>query len=248
MLRVKKIASLKDRVQLRKIGGIFHENKLYDDEYLSDVYELLIKNELLSDDDRARLASFYSMRKSTYGDDIYYYLLDKLGESVADWDFKDEDGNVLWERRRILNHSLYLDHIRSPYNVGSIFRSAESFCVKSIYLAPGTASPEHPRAIRTSRDTVYGVDWRECELEAIADKPVFALELGGVDIKNFDFPSDAICIVGSEESGVSREALELADSSLGRVSIRECGAKGSINVSAATSILLYEWMERELDC
>lgn len=247
MLRVKKLASLKERVQLRKIGGIFHENKLYDDEYLNAVFELLIKNELLEGDDRAKLDSFFSSKKSTYGDDIYYYLLDKLGESVADWDFKDEDGNVLWEKRRILNHSLYLDHIRSPYNVGSIFRSAESFCVKSIYLAPGTASPLHPRAIRTSRDTVYGVDWAECELDAIADRPVFALELGGADIKDFDFPKDAVCIVGSEESGVSKEALLLADSSLGRVSIRECGAKGSINVSAATSILLYEWMERELD-
>lgn len=247
MLRVKKLASLKERVQLRKIGGIFHEDKLYDDEYLGDVFKLLLENELLNDDDKSKLSSFYLTKKSTYGDDIYYYLLDKLGESVADWDFKGEDGNVLWEKRRILNHSLYLDHIRSPYNVGSIFRSAESFCVKSIYLAPGTASPEHPRAVRTSRDTVHGVDWRVCELEDIESRPVFALELGGVDIKDFDFPKDAICIVGSEESGVSKEALALADSSLGRVSIKECGAKGSINVSAATSILLYEWMERELD-
>lgn len=248
MLRVKKIESLKDRVQLRKIGGIFHENTLYDDDYLRDVFSLLLKNELLTNEDKAKLVSIYESKKSTYGDDIYYYLLDKLGESVADWDFKDENGDIDWTRRKILNHYLYLDHIRSPYNVGSIFRSAESFCVKSIYLAPGSASPEHPRAIRTSRDTVYGVEWSECELDSLANRPVFALELGGVDLKDFHFPKDAICIVGSEESGVSKEALALADKSLGRVSIRECGAKGSINVSAATSILLYEWMMRELDC
>lgn len=246
MISVKKLATLKSRVQLRKIGNIFHEHFLYENEYLEAVFSFLLTNELLTDEDKAKLSYFYNSRNSLYGDDIYFYLLDKLGESVADWDFKDEEGAILWEKRKLLNHYLYLDHLRSPYNVGSIFRSAESFCVSSIYLSPGSASPEHPRAIRTSRDTVYGVDWSYKELEEI-DKPIFALELGGVDIADFSFPRDAICIVGSEESGVSKEALALADKSLGRVSIAQYGAKGSINVSAATSILLYEWMKSELD-
>ena len=71
--------------------------------------------------------------------------------------------------------------------------------------------------------------------------PVFALEVGGVDIDTFDFPEKGICIIGNEESGVSPSALKIADMSLGRVSIRQYGAKGSINVASATSIMLSLW-------
>ena len=150
----------------------------------------------------------------------------------------------IWSKREIKDHYLYLDHLRSPYNIGSIFRSAESFGIKKIYISPGSASPEHPRAVKTSRMTTEGVAWKEEELENI-DLPVFALELGGKDISEFEFPEKGICIIGSEETGVSPEALRIADASLGRVSIKQYGAKGSINVSAATAILLHRWMESD---
>lgn len=245
MITLKKIATLKPRVQLRKIGGIFYTSSVshYDDEYLKSVLEYLIASDLINDDDKKKIVGFYNRNDSQSGADIYYHILGILGESPADWDFVDSSGSIDWTRRIIKSHSLYLDHLRSPYNVGSIFRSAESFCVDRIYLSEGCASPEHPRAIRTSRNTVYGVDWCIEKLSNI-DMPIFALELGGKDISEFEFPERGICIIGSEESGVSREALSIADSSLGRVSIGQYGAKGSINVASATAILLYKWLER----
>lgn len=243
MITIKKIATLKPRVQLRKLGGIFHEaeQKFFESSYLEDAFAFLLESELLSEVDRLSITKFY-MAKGF--DDIYYYILNILGESPADWDLLDASGSVDWSTRTIKEHYLYLDHLRSPYNVGSIFRSAESFCVNGIYLSSGTASPEHIRARRTSRDTVDGVIWEEKDLSSF-DLPVFALELGGVDIAEFEFPEKGICIIGSEESGVSKEALELANNSLGVVSIKQYGAKGSINVASATSILLYKWMEYE---
>jgi TrmH family RNA methyltransferase len=48
-------------------------------------------------------------------------------------------------------------------------------------------------------------------------------------------------IVGSEELGVSPQALAAADASLGRVSIPTWGAKGSLNVSVAFGIALQAW-------
>jgi len=251
MITIKKISTLKPRVQLRKLGGIFYEatNKPLDDSYISSAFDYLIESQLLDSDDKAKLIQFYQKGKSTNDSttaflDIYYYILNILGESPADWDFVDSDGLIDWSKREIRSHYLYLDHLRSPYNVGSIFRSAESFGVDGIYISSGCASPEHPRSRRTSRDTIDGVSWEERDILSI-DMPIFALELGGVDIQDFHFPKKGICIVGSEESGVSKEALAIADKSLGRVSIRQYGAKGSINVSSATAILLYKWMEYE---
>ena len=244
MITVKKIASLKPRVQLRKVADVFHEAKSenLDREYLKECLSLLPGTGLLSPDDMEKLYYFFDKNTESSFGDIYYYLLNLLGESPADWDFKDESGAIDWSKREIKEHYLYLDHLRSPYNIGSIFRSAESFGIKKIYISPGSASPEHPRAIKTSRMTTEGVEWKEEELENI-NLPVFALELGGKDISEFDFPEKGICIIGSEETGVSPEALLMADKSLGRVSIKQYGAKGSINVSAATAILLHRWME-----
>jgi TrmH family RNA methyltransferase len=73
--------------------------------------------------------------------------------------------------------------------------------------------------------------------------PCFALETGGIDIAKFPFPRQGLLIAGSEELGVSPAALEKADASLGRLSIRTYGAKGSLNVSVAFGIALQRWAE-----
>ena len=86
--------------------------------------------------------------------------------------------------------------------------------------------------------------WEVREL-ADLDAPggVFALELGGRDIGTFPFPAAGTVLVGSEELGLSPEALRLAEASLGRVSIPLAGAKRSLNVSVAFGILMHRWHE-----
>ena len=116
--------------------------------------------------------------------------------------------------------------------------------MKKIFLSPGSASPLHERAKRTSRGTIDALLWETAELDNI-DMPIFALETGGEDITSFSFPKRGLCIIGSEEEGVSREALERAESSLGRVSIKQFGVKGSINVASAVAILLHYWSKEE---
>jgi TrmH family RNA methyltransferase len=73
------------------------------------------------------------------------------------------------------------------------------------------------------------------------DIPVFALETGGTDINDFDFPQKGICIIGSEELGVSPEALKRA--TYGRVTIPMKGLKASLNVGVAFGILMQKWVE-----
>ena len=73
------------------------------------------------------------------------------------------------------------------------------------------------------------------------DLPVFALETGGCDLKDFKFPEKGICIIGSEELGVSPQALERA--TYGRVSIPMKGLKASLNVGVAFGILMQAWVD-----
>lgn len=248
MITLKKIKSLKPRVRVRKLGQIFHlaTYSTLEKDYVDGAYRALLEEELLSDEDKRLIESFYRKGEKEDLDDIYYRTLTILGESPADWDVRDDSGNIKWDERTIFDHYLYLDHLRSPYNVGSIFRSSEAFGVKKIFLSPGSASPLHERAKRTSRGTVDALSWETEELENI-DMPIFALETGGVDISSFAFPKRGICIIGSEEEGVSREALKRAQYSLGRVSIKQFGVKGSINVASAVAILLHYWSKEGIE-
>ena len=60
-----------------------------------------------------------------------------VGKQTADWDFLDGGGRLSIENRGVLpGVYLFLEDIRSPYNVGSIFRAAESFGVERIIISP----------------------------------------------------------------------------------------------------------------
>jgi TrmH family RNA methyltransferase len=136
--------------------------------------------------------------------------------------------------------NVFLEDIRSPFNVGSMFRSAESFGVEKVFLSPLCADPNHPRAQRSSMGCVSAVPWQRINLDELT-APLFVLETGGTDMNDFDFPSHGTMIVGSEELGASPLALELAEKSLGRVTIKTFGAKGSINAGTAFGIALQAW-------
>lgn len=134
----------------------------------------------------------------------------------------------------------YLEDIRSPFNVGTIFRTADAFGFSEILLSPDCADPRHPRALRSSMGAVDLVPWRRAALDELAAcGPCFALELGGADLGAFRFPVRGTVILGSEELGVSAQALELCE--LGKVSIPMRGAKASMNVAVAFGVLSWAW-------
>ncbi|MDR2499889.1 MAG: TrmH family RNA methyltransferase [Treponema sp.] len=172
---------------------------------------------------------------------IRHILLAELGKAPADWDFIDHQGLLNSGNRRIFpGTALFLEDVRAPYNVGAIFRTAESFGIERIYLSPLCASPLHPRASRSAMGCVSLIPWEHRTLESLKG-PCFALETGGTALPDFAFPSRGLLVLGSEELGVSPGALARSDSSKGRVSIPLWGAKGSLNVSAAFGILMYAW-------
>jgi TrmH family RNA methyltransferase len=154
--------------------------------------------------------------------------------------------------QRRFDIAVYLEDIRSPFNVGSIARSAEAFGAAGLILSEGVPKITHPRAQRASMGAFEHLPVARCSEaaspgdhtpppRASAELPVFALEVGGTPLSQFTFPRRGVCLLGSEELGLSPEALALADRSWGRCAIPLYGAKGSLNVGVAAGILLARW-------
>jgi RNA methyltransferase, TrmH family len=174
---------------------------------------------------------------------LRHALLAALHAEPAEWDLVDASTGRL-DRSDIptLPMHAWLDDLRSPFNVGSIFRTAEAFCMERLYLSPATPAPDHPRARKTSLGAESVLPWQRAGLEEVVRLGgVFALELGGVPVHRFSFPKTGTVLVGSEELGLSPEALRAADAQLGRVGIPLGGAKRSLNVSVAFGILAAAW-------
>jgi len=185
---------------------------------------------------------------------VHQVLLAETGRYQADWDFFEPAGALDPSKRHIFSGmQVYLEDIRSPFNVGSMFRAADSFGAEKIWLSPLCASPRHKRALRTAMGCVDVIPWEflphdpfDANSSALPffGGPFFALETGGTPIADFSFPARGVLIAGSEELGVSPRALSAADASLGRVSIPTWGAKGSLNVAGAFAIVMHAWAER----
>jgi TrmH family RNA methyltransferase len=267
MIPLSKLAKLPRHQQLRKIGKIFAEAERriaisigtdVDPVYLAGLAETLLAEDGFSpaagETLRRAADTIKAFPGNTGGSEktlshaintIRHLLLAETGRSPADWDFIDHNGRLDPAARKIFpGMNVYLEDIRSPYNVGAMFRTAESFGAARLYLSPHCADPLHPRAERTAMGCVDILDWERLPLEQLAapgGTMFFALETGGTPLRDFSFPRTGVMIVGSEELGLSPEALTLADACLGRVSIPVYGAKASLNVSAAFAIATQAW-------
>ena len=180
---------------------------------------------------------------------LRHAVLAELGAEPADWDLSRSRSAVLSESMKPgRKFELYLDDIRSPFNLGSIFRTAEAFGVSKIMLSPDCPPPSHRRARRSSMGCTELVPWERVPKEDVFSggagyQNIFALELGGTGIGDFRFPKEGLAVIGSEELGISPAAKAAAGKGLGLVSIPITGLKGSINVSVAFGIMMQRWSE-----
>jgi RNA methyltransferase, TrmH family len=256
MFPLAKLRELSPRTRLRKIARILQAIEIDqaaggapDREYVDGLLAILgaqapaavaesagaVKADIITAENDARFSrGLNALRHS---------LLRSLGAEPAEWDLVSRESGLLDRTGvRPLPLSVYLEDVRSPFNVGSIFRTAEAFGAERIFLSPRTPPPTHPRAVRTARGAGGVLPWEVRELQSLRGaNDVFALELGGTPVGKFRFPSAGVVLVGSEELGLSPEALEIADAGRGRVSIPLAGAKRSLNVSVAFGILMQAW-------
>ncbi|MHB9019312.1 MAG: TrmH family RNA methyltransferase [Minisyncoccota bacterium] len=150
---------------------------------------------------------------------------------------------------------IVLDNIRSLYNVGSIFRTADAVGVEKIYICGITPEPEdrfgkiRQKLAKVSLGAEKTVAWEYskstasvlCDLKKQKFK-IFAVELDKrsipyfkAKIKRSDLSKIAI-IFGNEVGGISKNILKRADKIL---EIPMAGKKESLNVSVSAGIVLF---------
>lgn len=233
-------------------GTEYNFNSMPRAEYVRKITEVLLKDPKLPQDaaeELQRLLSAKPFDELRLCNCARNHLLTLIGTFPAEWDLviaphaapTDSDGTVR-KREFFPGVAVYAEDIRSPFNLGSIFRTAEAMGAEKVYISPFCTDPKQPRAIRSGMGCIETLGWTRCALDDLpADVPVFALETGGTPLSEFKFPHCGICIIGSEELGVSPQALECA--TYGRVSIPMKGLKASLNVGVAFGILMQAWVE-----
>ena len=142
---------------------------------------------------------------------------------------------------------IVLDNLRSAFNVGSIFRSAEGAgSVKKIYLCGITADKDNPKLEKTalgSIDLIPSEHYYETEdaIDEIKEIgiPIYAVELT-TDAQNFQkikYPEKIALVFGHEKRGINPDIISKSDKEI-YVPMR--GLKKSLNVANCASIILYE--------
>lgn len=144
--------------------------------------------------------------------------------------------------------TVVLDDVRSMYNVGSVFRTADSFRLEKIMLCGITACPPHPEIHKTALGAELSMEWEKCENtnEAVnklheEGYEVYALEQveHSVPLQNFkvEHGKKYALILGNEVKGVSQEAVNICD---GAIEIPQFGTKHSMNVSVSGGIAIWQ--------
>jgi tRNA G18 (ribose-2'-O)-methylase SpoU len=148
-----------------------------------------------------------------------------------------------------------LENVRSAYNVGSVFRTADAFLLEGIYISGYTARPPHKEISKTALGAEDSVDWKyfnntKVAIEELKQRnyKVFAVEqvvesislqfFSGLNIGKVAF------IFGNEVSGVEQETISLCD---GSIEIPQFGMKHSLNISVAAGIILWEVASKKLN-
>ncbi|NWG06117.1 MAG: RNA methyltransferase [Chloroflexi bacterium] len=147
--------------------------------------------------------------------------------------------------------SVLLDNIRSAWNVGSIFRSADGFGFAHAYLCGITPTPENEAVTKTSLGAEDSVTWSYHKdavklVKGLKSEgwKVYALEESTDSVPISQFSADkspAVLIVGSEVTGVDPDLLALCERVF-HIPMR--GDKKSYNVAMAFSIAAYAITDR----
>lgn len=141
---------------------------------------------------------------------------------------------------------LMLDGVQDPGNLGTIIRSAKAFGVDTILLSNLCADLYNSKVIRATQGMMFHIDIKRCDLISVINDlkkgeiPIYVTRVEyGEDIRYLkDKDKSKYCLVmGNEGNGVSDEIKDLADKF---IYIEMNHSVESLNVSIATSILLYE--------
>lgn len=147
-----------------------------------------------------------------------------------------------------------LENIRSAYNVGSVFRTADAFLIEAVYICGYTAYPPHKEIKKTALGADESVTWKHFKniSEAIEEIKnlgynVYAVEqaVDSYKLQAISYGADEkiAVIFGNEVTGVEQSTIEQCD---GCIEIPQLGMKHSLNISVAAGIVLWELVKTRI--
>jgi len=194
-------------------------------------------------------------------------LFPKSNRGMQDWlmhierhqqqDLKDSDFLISSEdtanrkMKETVPVHLVLDNLRSSFNVGSIFRTAEALGARSIHLCGYTPTPENSKTGKSALGSDLWVEWKywESTLECLD-----FLHKEGVILYGFETTACAVdlreslpvfpcaLVLGNERYGLSETILKRMDHLL---QIKMTGRKNSLNVSICAAIALNHFSSQQ---
>ena len=147
-----------------------------------------------------------------------------------------------------------LDNVRSMYNIGSVFRTCDTFRVEAVFLCGICQTPPATEIHKTALGAEESVSWQyfPTALEAVEVLHQEGYEVLSVEqvehstkLQTFvaDISKKYAVVLGNEVKGVHQEVVDASD---GCLEIPQLGTKHSMNVSVTAGIVIYKFAEQLL--
>lgn len=144
-----------------------------------------------------------------------------------------------------------LDNIRSQHNIGSAFRTADSFRVEKIYLCGICATPPTAEIHKSALGAEFSVDWKYYKetidvVKRLRDEGFTIISVEQAEnstmLDSFQLPENQkiALIYGNEVKGVEQAVVDASDICL---EIPQYGTKHSLNVSVSIGITIWKISE-----
>jgi 23S rRNA (guanosine2251-2'-O)-methyltransferase len=141
-----------------------------------------------------------------------------------------------------------LENIRSAYNVGSVFRTADAFLLEAIYITGYTCIPPHKEIKKTALGAEDTVCWKHFANATAAIEElkmqgysVYAVEQteGSIMLNNLPYKAgEKIAVIfGNEVTGVEQGTIQQCNAC---IEIPQLGMKHSLNIATAAGVVLWE--------
>jgi 23S rRNA (guanosine2251-2'-O)-methyltransferase len=164
--------------------------------------------------------------------------------------FQATHGGALYDRIGTLPVSVVLDNVRSLYNVGAFFRTADAARIEKMWLCGITGRPPKKAITKTALGAEDTVPWEHAwdPLPVVREMRERGLEVAAIEttvhaVDLFDWmPKFPVAVVfGHEVEGIRPEVSALCDT---HVRIPMLGMKHSLNVATAGGVVIYELLRK----
>jgi len=154
------------------------------------------------------------------------------------------------QNRQINAPVIICDGLQTPENLGSILRVADAVGSKGLILLDNEIDLNNNKISKIARSTNQQIDIESVSFNAFLDSKnrfenLFALEITSHSVNAFEssiVDCDAI-LLGHESKGIRKEALAICN---GVFHLPMFGTNGSMNVSHALAVFLYEWRRQKV--